>query len=141
MKISNENEALFTTFLAFPIFVGLLSLTNFNFNDTEKLIEFYWQIVLFSIILGSLMVNIKIKNLEEIDQESFPRLGFSTIIAGILILIGNGMLGFSSKIPSTAQKFLYIPGQFFSLFGTFFLAVCISGLLMVAGRTILVLKK
>ena len=134
----NEIETLSTIFLAFPIFAGLLSLTNFD--ETEKLIGLYWQIVLFAMVLGSLIVNIKIKYLEESDQESFPRLGFSTIIAGILILIGNGMLAFSLKIPSITQKFLYIPGQFVSLFGIFFLAVCISALLMIAGRTIIDLK-
>ena len=134
----NEIETLSTIFLAVPIFAGLLSLTNFD--ETEKLIGLYWQIVLFAMVLGSLIVNIKIKYLEESDQESFPRLGFSTIIAGILILIGNGMLAFSLKISSITQNFLYIPGQFVSLFGIFFLAVCISALLMIAGRTIIDLK-
>lgn len=135
----HDTEPTAIMFLSLPIFAGLMSMVNFK--ETEKLVELYWQLVLFTLLLGSLIVSIKIKHLEKSDQESFPRLGFSTIIAGIIILIGNGIVAFNLNYTGNTNNYLFIIGQFFGLIGTYILAICISALFMVAGRTIIDLRK
>jgi len=133
-KTKDSIRVFSTMFLGLVILFSFVALAKTGLYS--KITEFYWQIFVLSILLGSLIANIRIDTLNHNDRESFPRIGFSAIISGIIILIGNGFIACSSLLPFLETPISLI-GNIISLAGLYFLSTIIAGLFIVAGKTLI----
>jgi len=109
--------------LAFLIWAGFFNL----FLKSTDPIRFYWEIVILSFALGTLMLTIRLQDLKKEIREPFPRLGFLVIISSIIILAANGLGAFG------LQKANDLVG----LIGIFFFSFCIAELFFVLGEHVI----
>lgn len=94
-KISNGiRQVIATLFFSFSLMGVALGIVYFLRAASSKP-EFYWNLILLSFIIGTLILTIRPDTLDKKWREPYPRLGFLIILSGIFVLIGNGVSLFS----------------------------------------------
>lgn len=127
---ANKSENIWKSFFGglffWSSFLGVaLGLIYFLRSSSNKP-EFYWNLILLSFIVGTLVLSIRPEVLDKEWREPYPRLGFIMILSGIFILIGNGIFLFST-----------VGGNCFVIIGIIMLSVGLSSLLTVLGSHII----
>ena len=125
----NKKYNFFKGFISFLFFCFCLlgigtGLISFMLSSENKQ-NFYWNLIILSFVVGSLILTIRPNALEKKWRESYPRLSFLIILSGIFILIGNGLFMFSQ----TGGNILYSLGIIMFSLG-------LSSLMMVLGSHI-----
>lgn len=83
---------LLTTWLGMFIDIGFLSF--YTVLDSANRTKFVWDVLILSLIVGTLILTMNTSGLSKKKKEYMPRLGFATILSGLLILIGHGIYAF-----------------------------------------------
>jgi hypothetical protein len=97
----------------------------------EGLSRFFWEIILFSFIVGTILLtgNIGFESVEK--QRELIRLGSTFVLCGIIILVGAGIRSFSETM------YLFnIVGNIILFGGFFFLSCLIAALFLEFGKRI-----
>lgn len=113
-------------------FYGILG--SINRTDTAKTL---WEIIIFSFLVGTLILTMTDKALKQEQKKYFPRIGSSLILSAMLILIGNGIKTFFLIIN---LKLLEYIGHLTILLGILFLSFLLASLFVELLKTILIDK-
>jgi hypothetical protein len=134
MKMKSYNDWIIYPTLFLTVLIGFGFYGILNLKDVINNRRTVWELIIFSFIVGTLILTMSDKVLKKEQREYFPRIGSSIVLAGIILLIGAGI----STILFTKQ-FYYI-GASITLFGIFFLSFSIASLFIEFGKTIIDLR-
>lgn len=112
-------------------FYGILGPTSATNNHT------LWELIIFSFVVGTLILTMSDKVLKKDQKEYFPRIGSAMIISAMLILIGNGIETFFLFIKLQSVSIL---GHFVLWGGLFFLSFTLASFFIEFVKTIIDLE-
>lgn len=127
--------SLLIAFFTFLIFFGFY---GFWMSFETNVVEFYWQVILFSFVAGTFILTIKPEGIEK-ENRILLKSGFLMIMSGIIVLFGMGFVGIN--VVQGHVSVLTRIGAYVCLVGLLTLSAGVSTLFVMLFRKIISLKK